>query len=70
MSMAANKGRLEALTKELLSKWAQTKYSWRDAKSQEFEQRFMDELLSGVNRTVSSIQELEKTMNKVRSDCE
>jgi len=70
MSMTASKARLEALTKELSSKWAQTKEFWRDAKSQEFEERFMDELLADVNRTVASIQELEKIITKVRSDCE
>ena len=70
MSMTASKSRLEGLTKELLSKWAQTKDYWRDTKSQEFEQRFMNELLADVNRTVASIQELEKIITKVGSDCE
>ena len=70
MSMIADKARLEALTKDLSSKWAQTKDSWQDAKSREFEQRFMDELLAGVNRTITSIQELEKIVARVRNDCE
>lgn len=70
MSIATSKARLDALTKELSSNWAQTKYFWRDAKSQEFEHRFMDELLAGVNRTTASIQELEKIVAKVRNDCE
>lgn len=70
MSMAANKARLDGLTRELSSKWAQTKYSWRDAKSQEFEQRFIDELLASVNRTVACIEDLDKIVTKVRHDCE
>lgn len=70
MSITTSKARLDMLTRELASNWAQTKYYWRDAKSQEFEQRFMDELLAGVNRTTTSIQELEKIVAKVRNDCE
>ena len=70
MSMTASKARLEALTRELSNKWARTKEYWRDAKNQEFEQRFMSELLADVNRTVASIHELEKIITKVRHDCE
>ena len=70
MSMTASKARLESLTRELSNKWAQTKEYWRDAKSQEFEQRFINELLADVNRTVASIDELEKIITKARHDCE
>ena len=70
MSMAANKARLDGLTRELSAQWSQTKAYWRDAKSQEFEQRFMDELLADVNRTLTSLQELEKIIIKVKNDCD
>ena len=70
MSITTSKARLDMLTRELASNWAQTKYFWRDAKSLEFEQRFMDELLASVNRTTTSIQDLEKIVAKVRNDCE
>jgi hypothetical protein len=70
MSMTASRARLAALTKELSSKWERTKDFWMDAKSQEFEQRFMDELVTSVNRAVTSIQELDKIVTKVRHDCE
>jgi hypothetical protein len=70
VSLASSRARLVALTKELSNKWGQTRETWRDAKSKEFEQRFMDELLSTVNRTVNSVQELEKIITKVRNDCE
>ena len=70
MSVTASKARLDALTKELSSKWTQAKYSWKDAKSLEFDQRFMDELLASVNRTVTCIEDLDKIITKVRHDCE
>lgn len=70
MNLLANKSRLEALTKELAASWSETCDSWRDAKSQEFGQRFMDELFSGVNRTAACIADLDKIINKIRHDCE
>jgi uncharacterized protein YukE len=70
MSMSASKGRLAALTKELARQWDETKECWRDAKSQEFEQRYMNELLAGVNRTLASMDELGKVITKVEHDCE
>lgn len=70
MSLTASKARLDGLTRELSARWADTKASWLDAKSIEFERRFMDELLTNVNRATASIHELEKVVNKVRHDCE
>ena len=70
MSLLANKSRLEALTKELSTKWSETKDFWHDTKSHEFGQRFMNELFSGVNRTATCIQDLDKIITKVRHDCE
>jgi hypothetical protein len=70
MSLTASKARLDGLTRELSAQWADTKASWLDAKSIEFERRFMDELLTNVNRATAGIHELEKVVNKVRHDCE
>ena len=70
MSLNSDKARLAALTKDLVLKWAQTKESWRDARSEEFERKYMEELKSSVDRAVGVIEQLEKLSNKVRSDCE
>jgi len=70
MSMNATKMRLTTLTKELLLKWEQTKECWQDAKSHEFESQYIDELVSGVDKAASVIDQLDKLVAKVRSDCE
>ena len=67
---SATKNRLLGLTKELAADWAMTKDSWRDAKALEFEKRFIEELMAGVNVAVTNIDALERALNKVRSDCE
>jgi hypothetical protein len=61
--------RLMGLTKELRADWEQTKQYWNDAKSQEFERRFFDELLSGVNQAIANIDALERVLDKIRDDC-
>jgi hypothetical protein len=68
--MIGSKNRLMGLTKELRAEWDQTKQYWNDAKSLEFEQRFLNDLLAGVNQAIANIDTLERVINKVRSDCE
>jgi ribosome-binding factor A len=70
MSMGGNKSRLIGLTREISLQWSETKNFWRDAKSQEFEQRYMAELSAQVDRTVTILEKLEELLKKVRSDCE
>ena len=70
MSLTSSCARLSALTKTLLVEWDQTKETWRDAKSQEFEHRYIEELRSNVERASIIIEQLDKLVTKVRSDCE
>ena len=68
--MKASGNRLAALTKELRSEWHNTKGYWKDTKSLEFEHRYMEELLASVDRAVTVIEQLDKLISKIRSDCE
>jgi hypothetical protein len=68
--MKASGSRLSGITKELRSQWQDTKSYWKDAKSQEFEHRYMEELLASVDRTVTVIDQLDKLVTKIRQDCE
>lgn len=70
MSIVANRTRLESSTQQLMNQWRQTKEYWQDAKAAEFERRYLDELLNGVNVAVGAIEELEKVVSKIRTDCE
>jgi hypothetical protein len=68
--MNANGSRLAAITKELWLQWQRTKDDWRDAKSLEFEQKYLLELMSSVDKTVAVIDQLDKLINKIKRDCE
>jgi len=68
--MNAQATRLSGVTKELWGQWQQTKASWRDAKCQEFEERYLAELITSVDKTVAVIEQLDKLMTKIKKDCE
>lgn len=70
MSLRANGSKLQAVTRELANQWQLTREYWRDIKSLEFEQKYMAELLAGVDRALTVIEQLDRIVTKIRSDCE
>jgi predicted outer membrane protein len=58
------------VTKELSLRWEETRNYWRDAKSQEFDKKYMEELLARVDKAVTIIEKLDEVLKKVQSDCE
>ncbi len=70
MSLNAEKARLVGITRDLTVRWAETRNSWRDARAQEFEKRYMLELNVRLDRVVNVIEKLDVLLAKVRSDCE
>jgi hypothetical protein len=68
--MNANGTRISGLTRELWVKWQDTKATWRDQKSKEFEDRYLFDLLASVDKTVSTIEQVDKMLTKIRKDCE
>lgn len=68
--MTGSNNRLMALTKELRVEWDQTKQYWNDAKSNEFERRYLDDLFAAVNQALTNIDTLERILTKIRNECE
>jgi hypothetical protein len=68
--MNAHGTRLGGITKELWMQWQETRSAWRDAKSDEFQHKYLEELVSGVDKTVAVIEQLDKLILKIRHDCE
>lgn len=68
--MNATTTRLAALTKDLWAKWQYTRESWTDAKSLEFERKYLQELNASVDKAVNVMEELDKLLTRIRSDCE
>jgi hypothetical protein len=70
MNISANGKMLAMATKELSLRWAETRDAWKDAKSVEFEQKYLAELMASVDRAVPVFDDLDKLISRVRSDCE
>jgi len=61
---------LAAISKELALRWNETSNDWNDTKAQEFERRYLSDLLARVEKTVTVVEKLEQVLSTVRSDCE
>lgn len=68
--MNANGSRLEAITRELWVQWQQTRQSWADDRSREFEQKYLQELVQSVEKSVAVIEQLDKLITRIKRDCE
>ena len=70
MNPSGIKNRIASITKGLATRWDETKNHWKDAKSQELEQRYLTELFANVERSVAALERLDELLAKVRKDCE
>ena len=68
--MNAISSRLNGMTRELFGRWQQTRESWQDARAEEFDRRYIQELTASVDKTVAVIEQLDKLLERVRKDCE
>ncbi len=68
--MSASGSRISAVTKDLWVQWQQTREYWRDAKSEEFERTYLQDLMATAEKTVNVIEQLDKLVGKIRKDCE
>ena len=68
--MSASGSRISAVTKDLWVQWQQAREYWRDAKSEEFERKYLAELTASVDKAAAVFDQLDKLVMKVRSDCE
>jgi hypothetical protein len=70
MSTRSSAANLVQSMKDLSLEWQETKSSWRDVKSAEFEGAYLDLLPNHIARAMSAIEEIDGLLRKVRSDCE
>jgi hypothetical protein len=70
MSLKGSAGNLVQAVKDLMFEWEQTKSSWNDMKSREFERKFLEDLPSHTVRATAVMEELDALLKKVRNDCE
>jgi hypothetical protein len=70
MNLSGHKAQISGASKELMLRWLETKNHWRDGKSREFEEHYLQELMARVDKTVTLIDKLEEVLKKVHNDCD
>ena len=70
MSTKASASILGQGLQDLMVSWNNTRSSWRDAKSLEFERTYLEKLPDNISRANSVIEELDLILRKVKKDCE
>ena len=70
MKLGGTKSRLAAVTRELSLHWTETRHSWKDAKSLEFQRRYLEGLFAQVDKSITVIEKLDALLEKVKKDCE
>jgi hypothetical protein len=62
--------RLNGVTKDLYLQWHQTRDTWRDAKAEEFDQKYLQELWTTVDKTIGVIEQLDQLLSRIKKDCD
>ncbi len=70
MSTKGSASNLIQAMKNLSAEWQRLKEVWRDGKSVEFEQKYLDNLPGDVSQAIESMEEVDALLKKVRGDCE
>jgi len=70
MSARANAAILLQALKDLKSHWEQTRAFWDDARSRDFEKKYLEQLPSIAAQAASAMEELDGILKKVTADCE
>lgn len=70
MSARTSAIQLVQAMKQISVKWEQTRASWHDVRSAEFEEKFLTELPRHVARAAAAMEEIETVLRRARTDCE
>ena len=69
MGVYEGRGQLARAVKDLMIRWAETKLVWKDAVSQEFEEKVLASLERDVRTATSAMDTAAQILSQVRQDC-
>lgn len=70
MNTHGSGAQLESAWRDLAAAWQHTTDDWRDAKSQEFEAKFLEKLPNLLAGARQAIEDIDILLRKMRHDCE
>ena len=69
MGVYEGRGQLARAWKDLMSRWGATRSAWKDAVSQEFQERFLAPLEHELRNATSAMDLAGQILNQIRQDC-
>jgi len=69
MGVYEGRGQLTKSMKELMNRWGETRSTWDDAQSREFEERFLVSLEQDLRNALGSMDHMANLLQQVRRDC-
>ena len=70
MSTRVSASNLANAVRDLSVAWQQTRTYWRDHKSREFEEKYLEALPNHVSQAKNAMDEIDAFLRKVKNDCE
>lgn len=70
MSTRVSASNLANAVRDLSVAWQQTKTYWRDTKSKEFEENYLEQLPNHVSQAKTAMEEIDAFLRRVKNDCE
>ncbi len=70
MSASASRGQLTMATRQLMSRWEQTRQSWRDQKAADFEAAYLQEITETLGSALRTLEDLDQLLARIHADCE
>ncbi|MGH7179768.1 MAG: hypothetical protein ACREJC_20495 [Tepidisphaeraceae bacterium] len=70
MGVYEGRGQLAKAMKELERRWLDTRGSWDDVRSREFEERFLVTIQSDLRTAVGAMDQMAIMISQARQDCE
>lgn len=70
MGVYEGRGTLGKAMKQLQQHWAETKMSWDDVRSREFEQRFLAPLEMDLKNALSAMDQAAVLLARIRQECQ
>ena len=70
MGVYEGRGQLAKAIKDLTQRWGETKMSWTDQKSEEFEKRYVQQFEADLRQAVTAMEHMATVLNQVHRECE
>ena len=70
MSASNSRGLLTMATRQLQTRWEDTRNSWRDRKAVDFEETYLADLNNNVSSALRVLEELDHLLEKIHADCD